>query len=124
MTRLVPGQRLWPLGYNSAKFDPPVTVTSVGRTRAKVALLYGRTDDIPAEDDSYWPGMHPARREFSPTYYTDAGRIAHEARLAVHRSRRDINAALDKGVDIPTLNRVLSALGLPEVVAWTPPENE
>lgn len=123
MSRLLPGQRLWPRDHNSMVFDPPVTVASVGKTRAKVAGRYGRVDDINAEDEPGYPGIHRTRRDFAPTYFTDAGRADHEARMAIHRSRRDINAALDKGVDLATINRVRAVLGLPEVVAWVPTES-
>lgn len=121
MTRLVPGQRLWPRRNQRTEFDPPVTVESIRRTWATVRA--GRfTDDVAAEDRDGYPGRHLGRGDWPTTYYTDEGRVAWETRSAVHRSRRDINARLDAGVDLPTLNRVLVALGLPEAEVWTPPE--
>lgn len=121
MTRLLPGQRLWPRPFYSQSFGGPVTVLSVRRTWATVRSKFGETE-VAAEDSADRPGQYLTRGGWPTTYYTDAARRASEVREVVHRSRRDINAALDRGVDLDTLNRVLVALGLPEAEVWTPPE--
>jgi len=123
MTRLVPGQRLWPRAYNACVEGAPVTVASVGRTLAKV-VYRNRTVSIPAEDGPRSPGQHSTGGHWPTIYYTDAGRAAQSAYMAPITAKNEARAALEKVTDLPTLNRVLSALGLPEVTAWTPPENE
>ena len=122
MTRLVPGQRLWPHAHDARAEGVPVTVASVGRTLAKVVYL-NRTVSIPADDDPRFPGQHSTGGNWPTIYYTDAGRAAQSARMAPITAKNVARAALEKVTDLTTLNRVLSALGQPEIVAWTPPEN-
>jgi hypothetical protein len=119
MTRLVPGQRLHPASPSG--YGPPVTVDTVGDISATLThngrLVVVYTDSKNGDHVTDWNARDGWRH-----YHTDPRREMLSERN-VRRGMRSAIALALADADLDTLNRVLSALGLPEVTVWTPPEN-
>lgn len=122
MTRLLPGQRLWPVTPGTG-YGPAVTVLDVDDRDATIRDHAGRLVTVSAESTN---GDHVAdwtERDGWRHFHTDARRAMLSARDAQQRAMLRIGRTIG-AADLPTLNRVLVALGESEVVAWTPEGGE